>query len=333
MNLELQQPLSISELAQHIDAQLPAEAIIPGELITHLAVLDKAEQGSVSFLSNQTYKKHLATTKASAVIVTAADAKDCPVLALISKDPRLSLSKLLHLCKSNQVKPTGIHPTAVIGANVELGSDVVIGPHCVIGDSCKIGSGSTLMPNVTLYPNVIIGKNCSIHSGTVIGSDGFGYALDPKAGWVKMLHLGGVVIGDNVEIGSNTSIDRGMLDNTVIGNQVIIDNLVQIGHNVIIGDRTAIAGCVGIAGSAVIGKNCLIGGASSINGHIVIGDNIIITGTSAVNSSLSEPGIYSSGIPARENSVWRRNVARFMTLDRMAQRVQELEKQIEKINE
>jgi UDP-3-O-[3-hydroxymyristoyl] glucosamine N-acyltransferase len=265
-------------------------------------------------------------------VLSPEDAKLCPpqVTTLITKNPRLALAKLLNLWADAKQTAASIHPSAVIGKNVELGDNLLIEAGVVVGDNCKLGNNTQLKANVTLYNNVTIGANCTVHSGTVIGSDGFGYAVDTDGSWFKMLHLGGVVIGDNVEIGSNTSIDRGMIDNTVIGNNVIIDNLVQIGHNVVIGDRTAIAGCTGVAGSTVIGKNCLIGGASSIAGHITIGDRVNITGTSAVNHSLLEPGVYSSGFPAKENGVWRRNVARFMMLDNMAKRLKELEKALEK---
>lgn len=352
MKLKLKQALSLEDLAQLVGAH-PAKDVpaLDKTIITHLAVLDQATSGCVSFLSNPFYKKYLRTTEASAVILSAQDVSDYPGVALVSKNPRLSLAKLLELCYEPKTTKNGVHSTVVLGENVELGENVHIAAHCVIGancvigegvilepgvilgDSCRIGAHSQIKANVSIYHDVVIGNNCMIHSGTVIGSDGFGFALDATSGWVKMQHLGSVVIGDNVEIGSNTSIDRGMLDNTIIGNHVIIDNLVQIAHNVIIGDRTAIAGCVGIAGSAAIGKNCLIGGAACIAGHITIGDNVHITGTSAVNHSLLEPGIYSSGFPAKENSEWRRNVARFMMLDSMAKKIKELEKQMVKINE
>jgi len=210
---------------------------------------------------------------------------------------------------------------------------VVLGAGVIIGARCNIGAGTQLKPNVTLYDDVCMGQKCVVHSGTVIGSDGFGYELDENGGWFKLLHLGGVVIGNHVGIGSNTCIDRGLFDNTVIGNQVIIDNLVQIAHNVNIGDGTAIAGCVGIAGSTTIGKYCLIGGASSIVGHISISDRVYITGTSSVSHSITKSGVYSSGFPARENKEWRRNVARFMYLDDMAKRIKELEKTMAGPNE
>ncbi len=350
MELKLKQPCTLPELATSIAAELIGDpAAISAIQITNLASLDKALPGSVAFLSNPIYKKNLATTKASAVLMSVEDVKDSPTVALVTNNPRLALAKLLHLCHVQTSITLGVHASAVIGNNVRLGNNISIGPNCVIGDNtfiadgvilqagvvigndCVLGVNSLCHANVTIYNGVQIGADCILHSGCVIGADGFGFALDAKIGWVKMLHLGGVLIGDRVEIGSNTSIDRGMIDNTVIGNNVIIDNLVQIGHNVLIGDNTAIAGCSGISGSTSIGRNCLVGGAVSIAGHISIVDNVHITGTSAVSNSILTPGIYSSGFPAKENSLWRRNVARFMSLDRMAKRIKELEKRIENL--
>jgi len=350
MNLKLKQPQTLLEISKAIGADLVASGAVDSTTkISCISGLETAEPGSISFLSNPIYKKYLPTTKASAVVLLASDRADCAVTALVCKDPRLALAKLLQLCDTSTKTSSGIHPSAVIGINVKLGSELSIGPNCVVGnnvqlgdgivlqagvivgDDCNLGPDTELKANVTLYNKVTIGKQCTIHSGTVIGSDGFGYAVDTDGSWFKMLHLGGVVIGNNVEIGSNTSIDRGMLDNTVIGDQVIIDNLVQIAHNVNIGDRTAIAGCVGIAGSTSIGKNCLIGGACNIVGHIVIGDRVTITGASSVSHSLLEPGVYSSGFPAKEYSLWRKNVARFMFLDSMAKKIRELEKAIKQL--
>ena len=333
MELRLKQPKNLAEIADIIGASIVGDVVALGKIqINVLTSIETATAGCITFLSNQLYKKYLPLTQASAIVLSSDDAKQCPPqsVALIAKDPRLALAKLLMLWGEAKPKGTNIHPSAVIGKNVELGVDVNIQAGVVIGNNCKIGSNTEIKANVTLYDQVTIGSGCTIHSGTVIGSDGFGYAVDTDGSWFKMLHLGGVVIGNNVEIGSNTSIDRGMIDDTVIGDQVIIDNLVQIGHNVTIGNRTAIAGCTGIAGSTSIGKNCLIGGASNIAGHITIGDRVHITGTSAVNHSLPEPGVYSSGFPAKENGAWRRNVARFMSLDTMAKRLKEIEKTLEK---
>lgn len=330
MHLKLQQPLTLGELATKIGASLASNAVVvAGTKIYGIAKLESAESGDVSFLANPLYKKYLVTTKASAVILSENDAQACSIPALITKNPRLALAKLLRLCNENNANNVrSIHPSAIIGANVTIGEGVLIGANCYVGDNCHIGDATILKPNVVLYNDVTIGKRCIIHSGAVIGSDGFGYALDENNNWFKMPHLGGVTIGDDVEIGSNTTIDRGMIDNTEIGDRVIIDNLVQIAHNVVIGNNTAIAGCVGIAGSTIIGKYCLLGGAACIAGHISITDNVHITATSAVSHSIDKPGVYSSGLPARENSVWRRNVARLLNVDNLAKRVRNLEKNV-----
>lgn len=329
MALKLNKQLTLAELATIIGAELSA-IVNPNIVISSIEKLETAGPGSISFCTHASYQKLLETTNASAVLLAASEAESCKVPVLISANPRLALAKLLGLCAPDTNAATAdlIHPSAVIGANVTLGRNVKIGPNCTIGDNCILGDDTTLKSNVVLYHGITLGKRCAVHSGTVIGSDGFGYAVDEKGNWVKMPHLGGVVIGDDVEIGSNTSIDRGMIDDTVIGNKVIIDNLVQIGHNVIIGDNTAIAGCVAIAGSANIGKYCLIGGASSIAGHISLTDKVHITATSAVSNTIKKPGVYSSGLPARENGDWRRNVARFLTIDSMAKRIRDLEKTI-----
>jgi UDP-3-O-[3-hydroxymyristoyl] glucosamine N-acyltransferase len=324
MALQLQRPISLGELATALGGELTGTAVA-STLITQMEKIDAAGPGSISFLANPLYKKYLSETTASAVIISAKDAVEGSAPMLVVKNPRLALAKLLHLCAPEETRSAGVHPTAIVGRNVKIGENVSIGPYCVIGDDCEIGDNTKLMPSVTVYARTKIGKNCAIHSSTVLGSDGFGYEMDHNGTWVKMLHLGGLIIGDNVEIGSNTSIDRGMMDNTIIGNHVIIDNQVQLGHNVVIGDGTAIAGCVGIAGSTTIGKYCLIGGASNIAGHIELADRVYITATSSVSNSISTPGVYSSGLPARENGAWRRSVARFMTLDNMAKRIRELE--------
>lgn len=336
------EPRSLKVLADLIGARLQGD---PDCLIYGIASLENAKQGQLSFLSNQQYKKYLASTHASAVILSPEDAKGCPVHSLISDNPRLSLVKVVKLF-AKTAKPSGkIHPTAIVGENCVIPASVSIGPYvvigngvvmgdqvvveagCAIGDDCRIGNDTTLKARVTLYSKVQIGERTLIHSGTVIGSDGFGFA-NQAGNWIKMPHIGGVWIGDDVEIGANTTIDRGFLEDTTIGNGVIIDNLVQIGHNVSIGARTAIAGCVGIAGSTTIGEGCLIGGASCIAGHIQIADQVHITATSAVNHSIEEKGVYASGLPAKPVQVWRKNVARFNFLDNMAKRLRALEKAV-----
>lgn len=332
--------LELGQLAQDIEAELVGGNA--QEKITGMAVIDKAMPGQISFLSNAKYRSLLSSTQASAVIVSQEDVEVCPVPALVSNNIRLSLAKLAAIFMPKPVIESGVHSSAVIdpsahiapgvsiaahvtiGPGVKIARDSVIGAGCVIQERCVIGAKTTLKPNVTLYPDVRVGDGCLIHSGAVIGADGFGYAHHGE-GWTRMPHLGSVVIGDNVDIGANTTIDRGVLEDTCISDGVIIDNLVQIGHNVSIGQATAIAGCVAVAGSTKIGAHCLIGGGSSIAGHISITDKVQITGTTGVSRSLTSPGSYSSGMPAKPTQVWRRNIARFNTLDKMAKRIQNLE--------
>jgi UDP-3-O-[3-hydroxymyristoyl] glucosamine N-acyltransferase len=214
----------------------------------------------------------------------------------------------------------------VIGKDVVIGDNAKIGPNTTIAEGCQIGDNLNLRANVTLYHRLIIGNNVSIHSGTVIGSDGFGYAND-KGVWVKIPQTGSVVIGNDTEIGSNTSIDRGALDNTVIGNDVIIDNLVQIAHNVNIGDHSCICGSTGIAGSTTIGKYVVIAGSCGINGHIDICDQVQVTGFSMVTKSITQPGVYSSGMPVLPSRDWQRNTVRLRQIDKLVDRVKALEDQ------
>ena len=312
-----------------------------------IASLEQAEKGQLSFLSNPAYHRFLGETKASVVILTEADLADCPTHTLIAPDPRLSLTQLLTWIEreERQARSPSIHPTAVFGEGAVVPKSVIIGAYCVlgdhvilgesvilgagtvIGDGCRIGDQTELKAQVTLYSQVVIGKNCLIHSGVVLGSDGFGLAYE-KGRWIKTPQLGTVVIHDHVEIGANSAVDRGSLEDTVIEEGVKIDNLVQIAHNVRIGAHTAIAGCVAIAGSTTIGKQCLIGGGSSIAGHLHITDHVQITGTTAVNRSLNEAGRYSSGLPAKPSAVWLKNAARFNFLDEMARRLTKLERLI-----
>lgn len=338
---------TLQELALLLGATLRGD---PHCVITGLAPIEKAKKADLSFLINKQYRKYLQTTAASAVIIAAEDLSFCPetVHALISDNPKLSLVKVATLFEKTSSLPAGIHPTAVIGADCQIAKSasigpncvignrviihdgVVLGPACVVGDDCHIGKQTTFKARVTLYHQIRVGERCLIHTGAVIGSDGFGFANHAGA-WIKMPHLGGVSIGDQVEIGANTTIDRGFLEDTTLGNNVIIDNLVQIGHNVTIGAHTAIAGCVGIAGSTSIGASCMIGGGSCIAGHLEITDRVLITATSGVNHSIHTPGIYSSGLPAKPNAQWRRNVARFNHLDEMAKRLRNLEKQVTEV--
>jgi UDP-3-O-[3-hydroxymyristoyl] glucosamine N-acyltransferase len=337
-------PKAAREIAAAIQAELRGD---PDRILVEIATLDKAKPDSLSFCTNKQYRQQLKETQAGLVVLDPAEAEFCTQDALIMQNPRMGLALVAELFNTELVRAPGIHPSAVIGKGAVipasawigphavvgegtvLGEEVALYPHAVLGAGCTVGDKTVIRSHVTLYDHVKIGARVLIHSGAVIGSDGFGFAVDAEGRWKKMPHFGSVCIGNDVEIGSNTTIDAGFLEPTFIDDGVIIDNLVQIAHNVFIGKRTAIAGCVAIAGSAKIGQFCLIGGGSSIAGHIELVDRVHITGTSAVNRSLRQPGVYSSGLPARPNKQWRKNVARFQQLDDMAKRLRRLEKESE----
>lgn len=329
--LNLKNPIKLIELAKAIGTELRFKEnfsnnseynddFIANKIITSVATIDTAHEQQITFLTNLLYTKYLPMTQASAIILEPKYLNQCHTIALLTDNPRLALVKLLNLCVTNSKKPK-VHISCVMGKNVKIGKDVTIEPGVVIGNNCVIGDRSIIKANVVLYDKVIIGSDCIIHSNTVIGADGFGYAQEGSGKWIKMPHLGGVIIKDQVEIGSNTSIDRGCIGDTIIKTGAIIDNLVQIAHNVIIGEYTAIAGCTAIAGSTVIGNNCLIGGASSIAGHLIIADNVCITATSSVSKSLLEKGVYSSGLTVKDNLTWKKNVARFNCLDETLKKI------------
>ena len=315
----------------------------PSCLIDGVSPIQQSRQGHISFLTNSLYKKHLTTTKASAVILAESDAHDCPTNVIISHNPYYTYSQIASYFEDQLLGSVGIHSTAVVGegsqvdptasigancvlgAGVCIGANVVIGPGCVIGDFVEIDADSKLDAKVILYRKVKIGKRAHISSGVVIGGDGFGFA-NLKGRWHKVPQLGSVVIGDDVDIGVNTAIDRGAIENTVIEDGVKLDNLIQVGHNVKIGAHTVIAGCVGIAGSAEIGKHCMIGGAAMIAGHIRIADQAIVTGGTTVTKTIREPGMYSSGVMGLvTNQEFRKNNARFLRLGHLQERVEALE--------
>jgi UDP-3-O-[3-hydroxymyristoyl] glucosamine N-acyltransferase len=331
---------TLSQLTNGLDVIIKGD---PNCLISGISPIQHSQQGHISFLTNSLYKKHLVTTQASAVILAEADVADCPTNAIISRDPYYTYAKIAAFFDVSPAFPAGIHRSAVIGeqtqidktasiaaqcvigARVIIGAGVVIGPGTVIEDDVEIGEGSRLDARVTVYHHVKIGKRVRIASGVVIGSDGFGFA-NLKGVWHKVPQLGSVEIGDDVDIGANTSIDRGAVENTVIENGVKLDNLIQIGHNVRIGEHTIVAGCVGIAGSTVIGKYCMIGGACMIAGHISITDKVMITGGTGVSTSIREPGLYSSGVVGVvPNQEFRKNNARFHRLGHLTDRVKTLE--------
>jgi UDP-3-O-[3-hydroxymyristoyl] glucosamine N-acyltransferase len=333
---------SLSQLARQLNASLMGDG---QQQIHGLATLVQAGPGQLSFFTNPKYRQQLLATKAEAVIIDAANAEACPVAALVVANPYLALAQLSHLfapvkqsipgiADSAVVSPTAkIDETAYIGPNVVIedqviiAANVVIGANCTLGPGTKIGVGSRLYPQVTCYPQVTIGQRAVIQSGVILGADGFGFASDGGQ-WHKIAQLGGVVIGDDVEIGANTTIDCGTIEDTLIGNGVKLDNQVQIAHNVTIGDHTIIAGCAGVAGSTDVGKHCLIGGATAINGHLQIADRVVIAGMAMVTKSIREPGHYASGVACSSATKWRKNAVRFYHLDEMAKRLKFVEQQL-----
>jgi UDP-3-O-[3-hydroxymyristoyl] glucosamine N-acyltransferase len=319
----LHRDYSLGELAVRFGLELRGD---PAQRVSHVATLGQAGPGCISFLANSRYRRQLPGTRATAVVLTAPVAEECPVAALIDPNPYLAYARIATLLYPVAPPVPGVHPSAVVAAGaqvpasasvgplsvieagVHLGEGVQIGPGCVVQSGARVGAGTVLMSRVSLYAGVQIGARCLLHSGVVIGSDGFGFA--PDAGtWVKVPQVGSVRIGDDVEIGANTTIDRGAIEDTVVENGAKLDNQIQVAHNVVIGAHTAIAACTGISGSTTIGRRCMIGGMVGFAGHLTIADDVIITGCSLVSASIREAGSYSSGMPTVETRAWRRMVA------------------------
>ncbi|SFN45922.1 UDP-3-O-(3-hydroxymyristoyl)glucosamine N-acyltransferase [Xenorhabdus japonica] len=339
--------IRLADLAQQLNAQLQGDGDI---VITGIAPMYSANNEQITFLSDSRYTDKLSACQAAAVVLREADLPHCKVAALIVDDPYFAYARMAQIMDTTPKPAQDIHPSAVIsseailgeniaiGANaviesgVVLGDNAIVGAGCFIGKNARIGAGTRLWANVSVYHDVEIGKLCLIQSGTVIGSDGFGYANE-RGNWIKIPQLGTVIIRDRVEIGACTTIDRGALDNTVIGNGVIIDNQCQIAHNVTIGDNTAVAGGVIMAGSLKIGRYCMIGGASVIKGHMEICDKVTVTGMGMVIRPITEPGIYSSGIPLQPNKVWRKTAALVMSINEMNKRLKSVERQLKGENE
>ena len=332
--------MTLAQIAEHIGGEVKGDGAVE---ITEMANLASAQAHQMSFLSNSKYAKDLLNSKAGGVILTAKDAENFTGNAIIMADAYVGFAKAAQLLDTTPVQKAGIaasatvHSSAVVGAKVSIGEGAVIqanavigdntsiGPNCFIGESAILGKQVNLRANVTIYHRVVLGDKVSIHSGSVIGSDGFGYAND-KGNWIKIPQTGTVIIGADTEIGSNTSIDRGALDNTIIGKNVIIDNLVHIAHNVEIGDHSCICGATGIAGSTIIGKYVIIAGQSGINGHVTIADKVQITAQSMVTKSIREAGVYSSGMPATANKEWQRNTVYLRQIGKLVERIKKLEK-------
>lgn len=337
------QTFSLQQLAEKIGAEVVGDGSLT---ITAVATLASAQPGQIAFLANEKYRSQVDSTQASAIIVAPNVTVPERLAALRVNNPYAAFARVSQLLDTTPSPAHGIDASVRLGANVRLGKNVhigantviaddvvlgdnvVIGVGCYLGEGVEIGAGTRLWQHVVIYHRCILGRDCLVHSGTVIGADGFGWANEGGK-WIKIPQLGRVVIGDRVDIGASTTIDRGALDDTVISNGVIIDNQCQIAHNVFIDEDTAIAGCTVLAGSCRIGKRCLIGGASAINGHISICDDVQISGFSMVIKEITEPGAYASGIPAAPQREWRRNGARYRQLDELFQRVKQLEKQLE----
>ena len=337
--------MTLGQLAEALGATLKGPEALQ---ITGLATLQEAGPGQLSFLANPQYRKYLDNCQAGAVLLKAADAESFAGNALIVADPYQAYARISHLFDPKPKAVAGIHPSAVVaedaqvdasasigpfaviesGARIE--ADVSIGAHCFIGARCVVGEGGWLAPRVTLYHDVVIGKRVVIQSGAVIGGEGFGFANE-KGIWRKIAQIGGVTIGDDVEIGVNTAVDRGALSDTRIGDGVKLDNQIQIAHNVQIGDHTAMAACVGISGSTRIGKHCMLAGGVGLVGHIDICDNVFVSGMTMVTRSITEPGSYSSGTAMQPLADWRKSAARIRQLDDMAKRLQQLEKRVDTV--
>jgi UDP-3-O-[3-hydroxymyristoyl] glucosamine N-acyltransferase len=335
--------LTLAKLAEEVGGEL--QNADPAVEITGVATLQHAGVGDISFLANAGYRKYLNDCRASAVILSPDDAADYPAAAIVSSNPYVSYARAAALISPAPVARQGIHASASLDDDCRVDATAWVGPHCIIekgaviqagvqlAGGCFIGAGSIigadskLSANVVICHAVIIGERASVAPGAVIGSDGFGLANDGGR-WVNVPQLGSVRIGNDVDIGANTTIDRGALEDTVLEDGVRLDNQIQVAHNVRIGAHTAIAGCVGISGSASIGEHCMIGGGAGIVGHLEITDHVIITGMTMVTKSISKPGVYSSGVPAQENDAWNRNYARIRQLDKLARKVLSLERSL-----
>ena len=331
---------TLGELADLLHAKLLGDS---QHEITGLATLGSAGPGDLSFLSNPAYTDQLASCKASAIIVEDKYADCCPHNVLVSSAPYVSFAHATALFDPTAASTATIHPTAVIHADASLGADVAVGAYavidanvsiadgvrivsgCYIGEDSSLGKACVLYSGVKIYHGVSMGSGVIVHSGTVIGSDGFGFAFDGSKS-VKFHQLGGIVIGDDVEIGAGSTIDRGALDDTVIERGVKLDNMVHIGHNCRIGEHTVICGCSGLGGSTIVGKYCVLGGGVGVIGHLSIADRVQVSARTLISRTISEPGMYSSGTGQMKTAEWKRSIVRFEQLDSMAKRIKALEK-------
>ena len=332
--------VSLGELAVRFGCELRGD---PDTLVERVGTLANADNRSVAFLSESRNRRELTATRAAVVILDRSAADACPTAALICANPRATFARVTTLLHPAPAHVPGVHPSAIVSptaridSSAQIGLRAVVGDRAVVGPRVYVGPGSIveedvtlaedvrLVASVTLCRGVTIGARTVIQPGVVIGGDGFGFA--PEQGkWVKVPQVGSVRIGADVEIGANTTIDRGAIEDTVVEEGVKLDNQIQLGHNVRVGAHSVIAGCTGISGSTVIGRHCIIGGAVGIAGHLTICDGVTITGFAMVSRSLTVPGVYSSGIPIEESKIWRRQVARYRSLESLYKRVKDLER-------
>ena len=330
---------SLSDIAKEVGGLVQGDPLFQ---VTSVGTLQNAKYEQLSFLANKKYKKYLLSSRAGAVIIDKDMVGFVPYNAIIVDDPYSAYAKAARFLNPIKNKKAGIHPTAsiatdaiihptvcigahvVIGAGTIISKNVEIDANCVLKNNITIGESTHLAANITICEGVTIGKRATIFPGVVIGADGFGIAND-KGMWIKVPQLGSVEIGDDVDIGANTTIDCGTIENTIIGNGVKLDNQIQIAHNVVIGDNTVIAGCTGIAGSTHIGKNCIIGGGVGISGHLSIVDGVQLTGMTMVTKSIRLSGTYSSGMPAEPNKQWYKNTIHYRQMTKLIDRVKKLE--------
>jgi UDP-3-O-[3-hydroxymyristoyl] glucosamine N-acyltransferase len=318
------EPLTLAQIASRLGGRIAGDSSV---LIRQVGSLERAGSGQVSFLSSARHRAKLDGTRASAVIL-APEAESWTALPrIVSENPYAYFARVSQLFNPLTVQAPGVHPSATVAADARLGARVSIGAGCHVGAGVSIGEDSCLYPGVSIYPGTRIGARAIIHSGAVIGADGFGFAEEGGRA-VKLPQIGGVIVGDDVEIGANTTIDRGAMDDTVIGDGVKLDNQIQIGHNCRIGAHTAIAGCTGIAGSAEIGSHCVIGGAAMIRGHLSICDHAQVSAGTFISRSIRKPGVYTGVYPSDENAAWARNTAVVRQLADLLDRVRELEKRL-----
>jgi UDP-3-O-[3-hydroxymyristoyl] glucosamine N-acyltransferase len=333
-------PVTLGELAVRFGCELRGD---PGIVVDHVASLSQAQPRSITFLANAKYAGQLAETRAGAVILDARAAAQSPVAVLIAANPHAIYARVAAILHPEPPLNPGVHPqanvaaSAIVDPSAEVAAHASVGERARIGARCFIGPGTViehdavigddvrLVARVVICREVRLGARCIVQPGAVIGGDGFGFAKD-RSGWVKVPQVGTVVVGDDVEIGANTTIDRGALGDTIIEEGVKLDNLIMIAHNVQIGAHSALAACVAIAGSSVLGKRCVLGGRAGLTGHITLCDDTVVMGTSFISHSITKPGVYSSALPSEEAGTWRRIVGRLKRIDLLAKRVRTLER-------